>query len=122
MQMKANNPFNAKVRFRDDREAAMAAAADEPRKLKPTKEIWKFEAEQFEEFTKTTLPLIGGSDWRGAVVMLRRDAFGDAGISSDFPSTLLRIGRRKQFLNSMLSHLTLLMSADSQRGPWLASA
>jgi uncharacterized protein involved in oxidation of intracellular sulfur len=44
------------------------------------------------------------------------------GISSGFPSTLLRIGRRKQFLNSMLSHLTLLMSADSQRGPWLASA
>jgi hypothetical protein len=44
------------------------------------------------------------------------------GISSGFTSTLLRIGRRKQFLNSMLSHLTLLMSADSQRGPWLASA
>jgi hypothetical protein len=68
----------ARARFREDREAAMAAAAEEPQRLKPTKAIWEFETERFEEFTKTTLPLIGASDWRGAVVMLRRDAYGDA--------------------------------------------
>jgi hypothetical protein len=68
----------SRERLKEDMGAALAGAAGEPKRLAPLKELWKGELEQFDEFTKTTFPLIEGKDWRGAVVMLRRDAYGDA--------------------------------------------
>jgi hypothetical protein len=68
----------ASKRLREDMDSAMSSAAGEPKSLKSTKAMFEFQLKEFEDFTANTLPLIEGKDWRGAVVMLRRDAYGDA--------------------------------------------
>jgi len=68
----------AREQMREDMDASIASVSGEPQRLKLRKMIWELEIKQFDEFTKDTLPLIANQDWRGAVVMLRRDAYGDA--------------------------------------------
>src|SRR5665213_4232148 len=62
----------------EDMEASMAAAADDTQSLKLKQALWEYYVKEFDEFTKDKLPLIEGKDWRGAIVMLRKDAYGDA--------------------------------------------
>ncbi|MGA2851540.1 MAG: primase-helicase family protein [Terracidiphilus sp.] len=68
----------ARERLREERDAAMSSAADDPKTLKGTAAVWEYESKQLDEFVTKTLPLIADRQWRDAVVMLRRDAYGDA--------------------------------------------